>query len=503
MDASELNRWQSRIVAIALTMCGVGCNDSQSPQEPTRSALEGPVVTTRSPAAEHEQTVSNKEAETSNSDEVIDTQPGLIFRPDDDRRVVDPQVLENADIDVIESKRLRLYTDVDQDIARNIPPVIDLVYERLLEDYGPLPPARDEKEFQMSGYLIGDRDRFLAAGLLPAKLAGFQHGQHSGQEFWMYDQELDYYRRHLAIHEATHCFMMRVPGIHPPLWYLEGMADFYGTHRFNERGHLEFGVMPDSPKDFLGFGRIDMIRQEVEAGRALSVVEVSELGEVEFSRSRSTPYAWSWALCKFLDTHPRYQKRFRQLRDHLIGPGFVETAEQLFAPDMWLLEAEWEEFCRAIDFGWEFEANAFVVGTEPPVDLPPTATLTIAADQGWTSSGYDLKAGEGVQVTADGQAVLDSSPVDWVSEPQGITFEYANGFPVGRLMAAVLVDPAEVNESNQKRMEVVDIGKSGLVRSEVGGLLMFRVNDFGNNRSNNVGSYELTLEAVDDASVAP
>ncbi|TWT49811.1 hypothetical protein KOR42_38840 [Thalassoglobus neptunius] len=503
MGVPELSRRRNRVVFIALAMVSVGCSDSPSPHELIRSAPETAVVTTRSSVSKDNETASNEGAETLESDEIVDSRPEPVFRPDDDRRFVDPQVLQNADIDVYESKRLRLYTDVDANIARNIPPLIDLVYERLVEDFGPLPPARDEKEFQISGYLIAERDRFLASGLLPEEFAGFQHGQHFGQEFWMYDQELDYYRRHLAIHEATHCFMMRVPGIHPPLWYLEGIADFYGTHRFNERGHVEFGVMPDSPEEFLGFGRIDMIREEVEAGKRLSVVEVSELGEVEFSKSRSTPYAWSWALCKFLDSHPRYQKRFRLLRDHLVGPDFVRIADQQFAPDLWLLEAEWEEFCRTIDFGWEFETNAFVMSDEAPVDLPERATFSIAANQGWTWTGYRLQAGETVHVTAEGQAVLNTTPVDWVSEPQGITIEYANGFPVGRLMAAVLIDPAYVDETNRQRMEVIDIGSSRTIKSEFGGLLMFQVNDFGNNRSNNVGEYNLILEAVEDSSVTP
>ena len=45
------------------------------------------------------------------------------------------------------------------------------------------------------------------AGLLPDNLPSFLNGRHRGQEFWLNDQDQDYYRRHLVIHEATHCYM--------------------------------------------------------------------------------------------------------------------------------------------------------------------------------------------------------------------------------------------------------------------------------------------------------
>ena len=46
------------------------------------------------------------------------------------------------------------------------------------------------------------------------------------------------------------------------------------------------------------------------------------------------PYAWSWALCKLLDTHPRYRERFRRLGEHLTPRAFAAAFQQSFAADM-------------------------------------------------------------------------------------------------------------------------------------------------------------------------
>ena len=138
-------------------------------------------------------------------------QPETIFRPDDTRMTPDVERLKSLGIEIYESRRLRLFTDVDAEIAETIPPLIDQAYDAWVQYFGELPPNRAGSEYQISGYLMRDRDRFDAAGLLPFEISNFQHGQHRGQDFWMYDQEFDYYRRHLAVHEATHCFMMASP----------------------------------------------------------------------------------------------------------------------------------------------------------------------------------------------------------------------------------------------------------------------------------------------------
>lgn len=58
-----------------------------------------------------------------------------------------------------------------------------------------------------------EADRFRAANMLRDDVPAFEHGRHIGLEFWMNEQEFDYYREHLLLHEATHCFLTAVPGM--------------------------------------------------------------------------------------------------------------------------------------------------------------------------------------------------------------------------------------------------------------------------------------------------
>ena len=493
---------------IAFSFVMLGCGQSQD-SEPVSSS-HGPkadwvadkipdeTATGESIAQARDRSAKNgsqsEKANREGSDQVF--AQGTIFRPEDDRPNPDPARLKSLGIEIYESQRLRLYTDIDPAIAKSIPPIVDQLYEAWIDYFGELPPNRKGTDFQISGYLIKERDRFTSADLLPVELEGFQHGQHRGQEFWMYEQEHDYYRRHLVIHEATHCFMMLMPGTHPPYWYLEGMAEFFGTHRLKNNGTVEFGVMPESSKNYRGFGRVQMIQNAVASGEALSVDGVTGLGEVAFSRSRSTPYAWSWAFCKFLDTHPRYQVRFRELANHLVGTKFFELADESFLPDKALLQAEWNQFVDTIEYGWDVPQNMFRMHQGEAKPFYEQLEIDVHANQGWQSSSILIPPSTPVSVEAEGTVTLADQPKPWMSEPQGVSIRYTSGVPIGRLQAGVLIDSQRNPFAGEVPFEVFDVGTEGSVRSEYGGLLMFRVNDFPSERADNRGAYKVTISNV-------
>lgn len=414
-----------------------------------------------------------------------------IYRPDDQRLKLDDEKLKQLGIYKYESQRLILYTDIDPTIAQPLPQIIDQAYEALVAYFGEPPPARSGEKLQFTGYLIGDRELVAAAGLLPEDLRQFDHGQHRGQEFWMYDQEFDYYRRHLMIHEVTHCFMMLMPGIRPPLWYLEGMAELFATHRQRDDGSFAFAVMPEESRNYRGFGRIEMIQQESATGRLLDIDAASRLDANAFAVSRSVPYAWSWALCKFLDAHPRYQQRFRQLGQYLVGPQFQFLADSLFAEDKILLAAEWDQFAKRCEYGWDFDSNAFISAPPQGVEVPAGTQFEVAANQGWQSTGYLVQAGKEYTFTATGEVILDHNPKPWVSEPQGASIEYKSGKPIGRLLVGLLVDPNQTVGPLKEIFEVHDCGRSQTITFRNSGVLMFLVNDFGSRRKDNEGSYSV------------
>ncbi|MCA8997221.1 MAG: hypothetical protein KDA80_09545, partial [Planctomycetaceae bacterium] len=403
--------------------------------------------------------------------------PEVIHRPDDDRPEHDYERLAKLGVQRYESPHFELLTDIDPAIAESLPPMVEQLFASFVDYFGELPPSRDGRVYQITGYLIGDMDRFAAAGLLPDDLPLFEHGRHRGQEFWMQDQEFDYYRRHLLFHEATHCYTMAMPGPYPPTWYLEGVAELFATHRGNESGQLTFRVMPDESSDFRGLGRIEMIQDEIAAGRLLTLAQVGQLGNRAFSESRSIPYAWSWALCKFLDTHPRYQDRFRELARHLEGNEFTRLLATTFEPDRELIAAEWLEFARRLRLGTDITADAFQVVETRTWDERKTS-LEVAAKLGWQSTGLVLASGVDYHLSASGEVVLAQDPKPWRSEPQGITIRYAAGVPMGRLLAGVVPTSADGQKQFGSDFPVYAVGREGTLRLRAAGTLFLRVNDF-------------------------
>jgi len=308
----------------------------------------------------------------------------------------------------------------------------------------------------------------------------------------MYEQEFDYYRRHLLIHEATHCFMLIEPGLHPPMWYLEGMAELFATHRMLGN-KIEFSVMPEEAKAYVGLSRIEMLQEEITAGRMLNIDQVTNIDQADFAASRSIPYAWSWAVCKFLETHPRYQSRFRQLGQHLVGKEFFRLASTLFEPDKSLLAAEWAQVARGIDYGWDFDANAFDFTEKAPVALNNSLTTEVHANRSWQSTRRTVEAGVPYTITASGTVTLADDPKPWTSEPQGISIRYASDRPIGRLLVAVLVENRNSEGLIETPIEVHDCGRGDVIRFANRGQLMFSVNDFGSERSDNHGAYQVEV----------
>ncbi|MFG0334989.1 MAG: hypothetical protein ACF8TS_16655, partial [Maioricimonas sp. JB049] len=362
------------------------------------------------------------------------------------------------------------------------------------EYFGPPLPARDGATFQLTGYIMRDKDRFRAAGMLPEDVEDFAHGRHRDYEFWMNDQEYDYYRRHLMIHEGTHCFMMIMPAtVRPPLWYLEGMAELFGTHRISVEGAAEFCVMPGEPDRFVGFGRIGMIAEAIAEGEYRSVKGMTELSANDFITRKDRPYAWSWAFCKFLDTHPRYRERFRELSRYLTSRAFYRHLQTAYTADMAALWIEWELFAHNLCYGYDIERAAidFVKGV--PLDPGGRVSIEVDAAAGWQSSVVQVEAGRSYTIEAEGRTTLAADPRPWISEPQGITIEYASGKPIGRLVAAIQSETPPDADGNGSLRKVIDVGRGRRLVPEVSGTLYLRVNDDWGSLANNSGVYSVTI----------
>ena len=94
-------------------------------------------------------------------------------------------------------------------------------------EYFGVEPAK-VADWKIVGYVIQDKERFAGAGFIRRSLPDFPNGFSQGSQLWLYDQPSGYYRRHLLLHEGTHCFMYRWLGGTGPPWYMEGMAELLG-----------------------------------------------------------------------------------------------------------------------------------------------------------------------------------------------------------------------------------------------------------------------------------
>ena len=419
-------------------------------------------------------------------------EPQPIHRPDDQRPKHDDRRLAEVGIRLYESKRLKLYTDIDAEVARTLPPVIDAVYLAWGEYFGKLPPDLIDSEFQMTGYLIRDEALFREANLVPEDLPMFEHGRHRRNEFWMREQKYDYFRRHLLIHEATHCFMTFMPGVDAPVWYIEGMAEYFATHRIEPDGSMSFRVMPTSLEDFAGWGRIKVIRDEFSANNGKSIRDIITMQPKEFLKPE--PYAWSWALCQFLDAHLRYRERFRKLGGHLQGSAFPREFAAAFNEDTRDLNTEWLLFIVNLQYGYEATRAAidFQPGTRLTTDRH-SHRLDVAADRGWQSSGVLLEAGQTYEIAASGRFTLADQPKPWESEPQGITFRYFDRRPLGLLIGCLRAEEGDAGGDNDPMLKVIEIGRGRSLEAPLTGTLYLRLNDAWNSLSDNRGHVSVEI----------
>jgi len=420
--------------------------------------------------------------------------PQKVYRPDDRRPRHDNAKLAQAGIYLYESKRLKLYTDIDKKIAASLPPVIDQLYDALEQYFGSMLPDRAGTSFQMTGYLIHDLELFRELKLVPEQL-NLQHGQHVGNEFWMRDQTFDYYRRHLLIHEATHCFMTFPVPVGAPVWYMEGMAEHFGTHRLNENGQATFRVMPTTIDLFAGFDRITTVRDEITAGKFQSIPSIEAFRARDFV---TVPhYAWSWALCAFLDGTPRYRERFQKLGGSLEGSQFESKFRELFAADLSHMTTEWTLFANNLQFGYDLPRAAidFRDGT-PLSENDADRSVQIKADRGWQSSRVKLESGQRYEVLATGRFTLANRPKPWISEPQGVSIQYFDRRPLGMLVGAIQADETPAEGADESMRTTISISRGSKFKASQTGTLYLRLNDAWNSLADNQGQVDVTVRRL-------
>jgi hypothetical protein len=283
--------------------------------------------------------------------------------------------------------------------------------------------------------------------------------------------------------------MTAIPGGQQPVWYHEGMAEMFGCHHPRPDGTTEFAVFPQPDREYEGFARIRFITNDIEAGRSMSASEVAQLGPADFATFAKRPYAWSWAVCSFLDKHPNYRDRFHELARRSTEPGFNRRLQEAYRNEV-RLEPEWQLFLAHIERGYDFERAAIDFQRGTPFEKP--TEVEVRADRGWQSSGILLEQGTPYVITAEGRVTLGKSTKPWISEPGGISLRYASGRPIGTLMAAVVSDPKQIGGEGGL-LKPFAAGTSTIIEPAATGTLYLRINDHFNGLADNSGTYRVTV----------
>ncbi len=414
------------------------------------------------------------------------------------KTVLDRQHLKALGFDIFESQNLLLVSDGVQtkkrEVFEKLPGIVDQLTKRFRSDY-PQTPA----QVQLSGYVMRDRSLYLQAKLLSNDFANIAHGAHKGQSFWMNEQKTDYYRRHLLIHEAVHCLMDLEPH-RWPVWYLEGMAEYYAIHQMETDAKTEFGIFPGVIQIEGGFGRLQLIRDEIRAGRFRTISQIRQLNVNNFYPHK-TSYAWSWALCYFLARHSETQKEFLQLERYRNLQQFNRFFDQTFPATNAKLNAQWAVFVSSLVPNYDIKRGS--ISWNRADKNKNKERIVIQVDRSWQNSGIQVLKGKEYRIEASGQFSVSQKPVPWECEPQGVSIDYVDGQPLGQLQVVLFHPDHPGKENDSGFLQVIPVGRQLRFKPKQNGELFFRINDRGSSWNDNKGSVTVSVEEREETVRSP
>ncbi len=384
---------------------------------------------------------------------------------------------------------------------------LPIVFEQALPLWGKefAVPESQWKEAKVTAYLMLHRDRFVELKLIPVDSSHFRNGYQLEDRLYLLEQPSAYYRRHLLLHEATHWYLWKFLGGNGPPWFSEGQCERMGTHRW-DGNQLTLGVLPSTTEEVPYWGRIKVIRDDVKQGIAPSLSSIFKYSDT--AHRADSPYAWSWAAVTFFSNHPRYGDSFRKLIKPPLdySNALTQSWTEVLHDERNLVETEWQIFREELDYGFDLERS--IVNLKAPLIArsPNHSVLkvVVAADRGWQATGIRLKSNQSVKIQARGkirvrQAKESANEPDWLSEPQGITLEYCQGYPLGALVGMFVPDaaPGDREEKLESKLTHMLVGSAAQQRSTADSQLLLKINERSSQLLDNLGSYEVEISVTE------
>jgi len=364
-------------------------------------------------------------------------------------------------------------------------------------------------DWQVTAYLMADRDKFTAAGFLPQSLPDFRFGYQVGNRLWVFHQPEDYYNRHLLLHEGAHAVTRQLLGGGGPPWFMEGTAEWMSTHVWQPStepqrpNQLSIGVVPKSSPSAQGWGRIELIESGRKQKRVPTIESVMKYSDV--AHREVEPYAWSWLALVLMEMYPDYrQARLGSATNAPDrSPQFNSNLYAKLRTEWPIFSARWNLLAHDIDYGWDAASQKVDLSAALP-EMSGKIDMKLQTDRGWQSAPVKVAAGQQVQIDASGRykirkyfhkdlpdAGLDDLATgdavasnetaianrDWYSEPEGITIHYYRGKPIGRLVARLLPMSMSPAVPYAAPLEDVSVGRSATVTASVDSWLLLKINE--------------------------
>ena len=405
--------------------------------------------------------------------------------PIDLARVADARVF------VTSGKHIDLYSDIDDDAKRQ--QWVNLFDDATTQwcklfDIDP----QTTRPWRMTAVIMENETRITNAGLIPEDLPKFPAGYNRGHEFWVYLQKDEYYTRHLILHEGTHAFMQWLLGSSGTPWYSEGMAEWIALHHWDGQSVTLNQTITDKAQT-PGWGRVGLLKKLLAEGEPKSLDDVFNIPPTAFRDVKS--YAWSWAACEFLAHHRLSKEPFAQLPKQLRGSlrQFKTAFRTELKPHWQTLSRDWYLYIHEVDYGTDITAAA--LGTTTAND---DGSVSVSAVSSWQSTGISVKPSDQFKIVSSGDFIVGETTKPWRCEPNGITVQYYDGHPLGKLMAAVIGDGPE---------QIVPVpvgGTSGVggdseksVTFNRAGVLALRINESPAKLGDNSGRLKVTIEKLE------
>lgn len=352
-------------------------------------------------------------------------------------------------------------------------------------------PSGSLQTWSVEAFLMEDVSTFRSLDLIDPRVPETKTGYALANQLWIVTQPSEYYTRHLLLHEGVHALVLDQFGDIGPTWFAEGMAELLATHQ-GKNQNVKTIAVPASREESVYWGRFKKMDQNRDEQKIPTVETVMRYRPNQYGDVRV--YGWSWVLTSLAANYPRYRQTLLQAFPH--GRDTDTQFNSWFyrrMSDQWpVFQARWRNLATDFHYGFDWQREQIQISTKDPMWDGSTIKIPVVAQLGWQSAGVRIPAGAQVKITADGSAILDTQPRNWLTYPDGITYQYNNQKPLGQLIGRLLPNLSPEKE-HLEPMKTFTIGSGVAITVEQPSWLLLRVNDRLADQADNKGGYQVQI----------